>query len=137
MAKRICKWCGWAGYPHEMLRVDWDPRASGDCFACPHCENMATEEDGEYHFQGFRIPRRMMDGIRRYVDQGIPPGDFLQAVICNDLVAAVSRADDENIRNLPAFVGYFYNEVPGPCWGSPQKMEAWIEKGGKHEEAKT
>lgn len=73
------------------------------------------------------IPERMMDGIQRYINDGIIPGDFLQAVICNNLREAVGRADDENLVNLPAFVMYFYNEAPGLCWGSKDKMDAWAE----------
>ena len=81
-----------------------------------------------YQFREFYIPEHMMGGIERYVNQGIPPGDFLRAVICNDLSGAVGRADDENIRNLPAYVAYFYNEAPGTCWGSIAKMVAWMER---------
>lgn len=74
----------------------------------------------------YQIPQRMMPGIRRYIEQGIEPGGFLTAVICNDLKEAVGRADDENLRNLPAFVSYFYNDVPSTCWGSPERFSAWL-----------
>lgn len=73
------------------------------------------------------IPERMMPGIRLYINKGIVPGSFLKAVICNDLREAVGCADDENLENLPAFVMYFYNEAPGSCWGSKEKMYAWAE----------
>ena len=86
------------------------------------------EIDDTYRFQGFYIPPRMMGAIERYVDHGISPGDFLTAVICNDLAGAVGRADEENMANLPAYVSYFYNEVSGECWGSIKKMVAWTEK---------
>jgi len=79
-----------------------------------------------YSFRNFYIPERMMDGIRLYIDRGIEPGSFLTAIICNDLREAVGRADDENIGNIPAFVSYFYNEAPSPCWGSPERMDAWV-----------
>ena len=80
-----------------------------------------------YKFNQFYIPERMMSGIRRYVEHGVRPGDFLSAVIQNNLSQAVGRADTENLKNIPAFVAYFYNECPGTCWGSPEKMEAWID----------
>jgi hypothetical protein len=83
-----------------------------------------------YTFRDFYIPDRMMGGIQRWIDNRIPPGDFLTAVICNDLRKACGRADDENLRNLPAYVGYFYNEAPSTCWGSPEKFAAWA-AGGK------
>lgn len=78
-----------------------------------------------YKFNDFEIPNRMMGGIERYVQDGIMPGGFLQAVICNDLKEAVGMADYENMRNLPAFVSYFYNKTPALCWGSEEKMKAW------------
>ena len=80
-----------------------------------------------YKFNQFYIPERMMSGIRRYVEHGVRPGDFLSAVIQNNLSQAVGRADTENLKNIPAFVAYLYNECPGNCWGSPEKMESWME----------
>lgn len=79
-----------------------------------------------YTFRHFYIRDDMMGAIRRYIDHGINPGHFLSAVIDNDLKEAVGRADDENLENLPAFVSYFYNEAPSPCWGSPQNRKEWI-----------
>ena len=85
-----------------------------------------------YKFQEFYIPERMMGAIDRYVKLGIHPGGFLEAVICNNFSGAVSRADEENMRNLPAYAAYFFNEVPFDCWGSREVMDAWMkEKGGK------
>jgi hypothetical protein len=86
-----------------------------------------------YTFREFYIPDRMMGGLIRYIENGIAPGDFLTAVICNDLKEAVGRADDENIRNLPAYLGYLYNEAPMGCWGSPGQMKRWMKE--KREEA--
>jgi hypothetical protein len=87
---------------------------------------MEDQVMNNYRFRDFYIPERMLGGITRYIEDGIPPGDFLAAVICNDLAQAVSRADDENIANIPAYVGYFYNKAPSGCWGSYEKMGAWI-----------
>ena len=82
----------------------------------------------EYRFRNFHIPGRMQGAIQRYVDNGIRPGRFLEAVICNNLFASVGEADEENLQNLPAYTAYFYNETPSACWGSKEKMEAWIEQ---------
>ena len=80
-----------------------------------------------YFFGEFYIPDRMMPGIRRYIESGIHPGDFLTAVICNDLHEALGRADEENLKNLPAYGAYFYNEAPSNCYGSRILMKEWIE----------
>ncbi len=74
----------------------------------------------------FYIPSRMMPGIKRYIEERILPGDFLRAVICNNLKEAVMYADGENISNLPAYASYFYSHTPIACWGSEEKMKAWI-----------
>jgi len=78
-----------------------------------------------YRWNGFYIPEHMMSGIKRYVEEGILPGHFLQAIISNDLFEACAKADDDSIRNLPAYVAYFYNETPMVCWGSKEKMYSW------------
>ena len=81
--------------------------------------------------RGTYIPERMMPGITRYVQHGILPGAFLQAVIVGDLFEAVSLADDENLANLPAFTAYFYNEAPRSCYGSRDAMATWNRQRGR------
>ena len=84
-------------------------------------------DEPEYTFRDFYIPANMMDAVKRYIDHGIQPGSFLTGVISNNLREAVSNADDENLRNIPAYMGYFYNEAPSACWGSPEQMSQWIQ----------
>ncbi len=79
-------------------------------------------------FYGMKIPDHMWGGIERYINEHIPPGEFLQAIICNDLREAVGRADDENIVNIPAFVSFFYNYAPGNCWGSIEEYKEWLKQ---------
>ncbi len=78
----------------------------------------------------FYIPARMFPGIERYINHGIPPGNFLRAIIKNNLKEAVMYADDENIKNIPAYVNFFYNYAPENCWGSPQELVDWNEGKG-------
>lgn len=83
-----------------------------------------------YTFGEFYIPARMMSSVTDYIKHGAEPGRFLAAVICNDLKEAVAWADEENMRNLPAYAAYFYNKAPGLCWGSRERMLQWIQEGG-------
>jgi len=76
------------------------------------------------------IPERMWGGLLRYLIVGVPPGDFLAAVIRNDLKDAVGRADDENVRLLAEYVRIFYNYTPRQAWGSKENMDSWISTGG-------
>jgi len=79
-----------------------------------------------YGFQTYEIPKIMREGLRLYVEDRVRPGGFLTAVIQNNLKETVAMADDVNMPNIPAFVNYFYNHAPSLCWGSPEKMEAWL-----------
>lgn len=79
-----------------------------------------------YTFRQFTIPEHMLGGLCRYIEEGVSTGGFLRAVLENNLSEAVGRADEENLANLPAFVGYLYNEAPKDCWGSPEKVDKWL-----------
>lgn len=59
-----------------------------------------------YTFRHYTIRENMMESLTRYITCGCPVGDFLTAVLANDLAEAVGRADDENMANLPAYVAY-------------------------------
>jgi hypothetical protein len=76
------------------------------------------------------VPERMRGGVRRYIENGIPPGHFLTAVICNDLREACSRADEENRVLLFDYVKFFYCYAPGECWGHPDRFYAWVQHRG-------
>jgi hypothetical protein len=76
------------------------------------------------------IPDYMRGGIRRYIENGIEPGDFLQAVLRNDLRGAFERADGTNVNLIKEYIMFLYNYAPGGSWGSPENYEAWIKKSG-------
>ena len=78
-----------------------------------------------------KLPVGLQDGMQRYVEHGILPGDFLTAVLENNLFTAVSRADDTNIKLIPEIVKWIYNEIPQHSWGSPKDVEEWTAKFAK------
>lgn len=73
------------------------------------------------------LPDHMKKAVKNYLEEGIPPGHFLTAVLCNDLKEAIARADDINILALPNIVSWFYNNAPKACWGSEDNFNSWIE----------
>lgn len=79
-----------------------------------------------FSFHGKTIPEHMHGGIIRYLVHKIPPGDFLTSVLSNDLFGAISKADDININALPVYCAFFYNETPTSCWGSKERVNAWL-----------
>ena len=74
----------------------------------------------------YGIPERMQGGIIRYYENRLPPGDFLTAVINNDLKEAVGRADSENKVLLHAYIMWFYNQAPGGSWGYAGASDKWL-----------
>jgi len=72
------------------------------------------------------VPRHTLGGIDRYVNERIEPGGFLRAVLENDLREAFGRADLINREALFDIVAYIYNECPAVCWGSREKVQAWL-----------
>ena len=75
----------------------------------------------------YQIPEYMRSGLEDYIDNKTPGGSFLSAVISNDLCGAVACADENNMRNLPAYANFLHNYAPYDCWGSLEKMNAWLE----------
>lgn len=73
-----------------------------------------------------RIKQSTLDSLQRYAEHHIPTGDFLHAVLANDLRDAFGRADEENCEALFHIAAYCYNEMPGASWGSPEKVQAWL-----------
>lgn len=76
------------------------------------------------------IPQYTRESLERYVKEGIPPGDFLRAVLANDLQKAVSHADNENTGAIVALAVWIYNRAPSSCWGSKDAVSNWIKAGG-------
>ena len=76
------------------------------------------------------VPPPMHGGFRRYLDHGIEPGGFLMSVLSNDLSGAVAHADAANRYRLFDIVKFLNGDVPDACWGSPEKVRAWMKKGG-------
>ena len=73
------------------------------------------------------IPQSTMEGLLGYRDHGIPAGDFLRAVLSNDLMEAVGRADDANVAAIQAICQFVHYEMPWRCHGSRERYESWIE----------
>ena len=77
-----------------------------------------------------KLPEHIRGGMQRYIDDGILPGSFLQAVIKDQLVESFSLADETNIERMFDIAGFMYNEAPRGCRGSKEVMMKWHEKGG-------
>lgn len=72
------------------------------------------------------IPEFIKNQIDEYVKLKCPPCGFLYAVLANDLMIAVTKADDVNIHYLRDIMLYVYNHTPSACWGSPKAVDEWL-----------
>lgn len=69
-------------------------------------------------------------GLREYIVSGVPVGDFLHAVLSNDFMEVVARADDANLPRLHDYMLFLSNHAPSKCWGSEGAYRAWRKQGG-------
>lgn len=64
--------------------------------------------------------------LYNYVEKGWPLGEFLTAVVENDLMEAMGRADSYNRATIHQICTYVYNEMPMSSHGSPEKVTQWM-----------
>ena len=76
-----------------------------------------------------KLPEHIRPGFQEYIEHRIQPGGFIMAVLCNNLVESFGRADEINQGRLFDIVSFLYNEAPSICWGSQEKVEAWLAEG--------
>lgn len=79
-------------------------------------------------FSEYIVPLHTQEALTNYVQHGYMPGGFLTALLCNDLMGAVARADHINKQNLANIASFVFNEMPADSWGSLERMEAWCKK---------
>jgi len=83
----------------------------------------------------YGAPIDVIESLQRYVNNKIPTGGFLHALLANDLRETFARADGVNITKIFQIVCYCWNEIPAVCWGSYEKVDEWL-KGDDNGEAK-
>lgn len=90
------------------------------------------EDGGRAHvaFRQLGLPEYCWAGIQAYVLTGRPVGDFLTALLRNDLKAACMHADGYNQRVLFQWGSFLYRWMPGGAWMSEDNIREWRERGG-------
>jgi len=91
---------------------------------------MDNEVEQNFEFRGYSMPSHIAKSLEDYFQRGTPVGDFLQAVIANELFAAIGQADECNIRVLPAIAAYAYLNGPIDSTGSRENYKEWVRSGG-------
>lgn len=72
------------------------------------------------------IPGYVLESLEAYASERRPQGHFLEAVISNDLYAAVNRADTISLRALKSIVYLREKLLPPESYGSKEKYKEWI-----------
>ncbi len=75
-------------------------------------------------------PEHLRDGFRRYIEEGVPTGHFLHAVLSNDLMQACTHADETNKTQLYQIVYFIHNQLPYSCYGSTAIVGIWLNHRG-------
>lgn len=77
-----------------------------------------------------RLPLALLEGLRRYLQDRIPTGSFLWAVLENDLARAIgSMHGTLAVADLRELLDLLRNSFPSMSYGSPEKVAAWLERG--------
>ena len=71
------------------------------------------------------VPEHLHDGLVDYLVGHLRPGSVLRAVLENDLLASVSRADETSAAAIVPIVRFLCNYAPIIAWGSPAHVQAW------------
>lgn len=77
------------------------------------------------------VPDHLIGGLVEYIVVGRPVGQFLTAVLENDLMGAMSRADVHSAMGLRAVCTFLYSYAPGGCFGSQESVIDWYKKKNK------
>lgn len=75
-----------------------------------------------------QVPRQLLRSLRRYALHHVATGDFLRAVLSNDLMEAAGRADGFNRLAILPLCQYVWHCLPSPCWGTRAAVDAWIKQ---------
>lgn len=71
--------------------------------------------------------RRAAPPLVQYIVGGRPLGDFLTAVMENNLMEAYGRADKESAAGMKELCAFLYSYAPNACHGNPERVQAWYE----------
>lgn len=85
----------------------------------------------DHHNGLYMVPEHMRYAIVQWIEHAEPRpaamGQFLRALLSNDLMGAFGHADYQNGRAMREWATYLYNFAPSPCFGSPEKVQAWYD----------
>ena len=82
-------------------------------------------DDGMFEDDLFKSLPQAQD-LREYVEDGRPTNHFLTALLQNDLMACIGRADARSKAAIEDYVMWLKSYAPGACYGGREQVAAWI-----------
>ena len=76
------------------------------------------------------FPENLWRGFKRYVLNGIQPGQFLLAFFEGDFHELCRRGGKDLVMELWPAVVYLHNKCPTGCFGSKANVKEWLVRGG-------
>ncbi len=73
------------------------------------------------------IPEHMRGAMQRYMEHKIKPGGFLTALLENDLMSTLRKADDINKQRLYDYIVWLRNHAPSGSFGSNDVCRKWLD----------
>jgi len=73
------------------------------------------------------LPEHLRDGMQRYIEKGVRPGDFMLSCLANNFVGAMCRADRTSAAHVKDIALFIHNEIPSNSWGSYERVRLWME----------
>jgi hypothetical protein len=77
-------------------------------------------------FSGYELYENVQTAIESYYYHKFHPGGFVYALLCNDLVGAVLKADYWNAFEIKQIVLWLVQRMPPAAWGSKEVVDAWL-----------
>jgi hypothetical protein len=75
-----------------------------------------------------QLPINVINSLNMYVNDKIQLLGFLEAILSNDLVAAVSSANPGKLSLIPNIVEYCNEYLPPLSWGSKENVQNWYNR---------
>ncbi len=72
-----------------------------------------------------KVPSHLLQALVHWGQKECFTGDFLAAVLSNDLMGAIGRADEQSLAAIRHITMFVYNELPRDCHGSKARVKQW------------
>jgi len=84
------------------------------------------EKIESYEWDGVKIPTDLAKELEFYIYDKQVPGQFIRAVLENDLTKTIQRADLQSLRCLTVLCRFMMHRLPRDAWGDEKQISDWL-----------